>query len=92
MFLVGRLIGVCSLLTSMQNLGFLPVFGVGSAGWPDGPPKSGVAHGFSLIPVSGVGVEVSDEKTGGNGVEGTCNKDMTNDAKTFQDTQRIVKP
>ena len=32
------------------------VFGVGSARWPDGPPQSGVAHGFCLIPVSGVGV------------------------------------
>ena len=30
-------------------------FGVGSARWPDGPPQSGVAHGFGLIPVSGVG-------------------------------------
>ena len=53
--------------------------GVGSARWPDGPPQSGVAHGFSLIPVSGVGVVVSDEKRGGNGVERTFNKDMTND-------------
>ena len=33
----------------------VPVFGIGSARWPDGPPQSGVAHGFSLIPVSGVG-------------------------------------
>ena len=67
MFLVGRLIGVCSLLTSMQNLGSEPVFGVGSARWPEGPPQSGVAHGFSLIPVSGVGVVVGGKKMGGNG-------------------------
>ena len=39
-------------------------------------PQSGVAHGFSLIPVSGVGMVVDAEKTGGNGVEGTFNKDM----------------
>ena len=59
------------------------MFGVGSARWPDGPPQSGVAHGFSLIPVSGVGVVVDGEKTGGNGVEGAFNKDMTNDEITF---------
>ena len=39
------------------------VFGVGSARRPDGPPQNGVAHGFSLIPVSGVGVVVDGEKT-----------------------------
>ena len=59
------------------------MFGVGSARWPDGPPQSGVAHGFSLIPVSGVGVVGGDEKMGGNGVEGTFNKDTTNDEMTF---------
>ena len=32
-----------------------------SARRPDGLPQSGVAHGFSLIPVSGVGVVVGDE-------------------------------
>ena len=67
MFLVGKLIGVCSLLTSVQTLGSQPVFGVGSARWPDRPPKSGLAHGFSLIPVSGVSVVVDGEKTGGTG-------------------------
>ena len=41
------------------------VFGVGSAQWPDGPPQSGVAHGFGLIPVSGVGGVVDESKTGG---------------------------
>ena len=58
----------------------------------NGPPQSGVAHGFSVIPVSGVGMVVDGEKTGGNGVEGTFNKDMTNDEMTFLDTQRIVRP
>ena len=56
---------------------------------PDGQQS---AHGFSLIPVSGVGVVVDGEKTGGNGVEGTFNKDMIKDEMTFLDTQRIVKP
>ena len=34
------------------------VFGIGSARWPDSPPQSGVAQGFDLIPVSGVGEAV----------------------------------
>ena len=92
MFLVGRLINVCSLLTSMQNLGSQPVFGIGWARRPDGPPQSGVAQRFSLIPVSGVGVVVDGEKIGRNGVERTFNKDMTNDEMTFLDTKRIVRP
>ena len=58
--------GECSLLTWMQNLGSQPVFGVGSARWPDSPPQSGVAHGFDLIPVSGVGVVVDEIKKEGN--------------------------
>ena len=41
------------------------LFGVGSARWPDVSPQSGVAHGFSLMPVSGVGVVVDGVKTGG---------------------------
>ena len=49
------------------------MFGVGSARWPDGPPQSRV--GFSLIPVRV------------DGVEGTLNKDMTNDGMTFSDTE-----
>ena len=56
------------------GLPHLSVFGVGSARWPDGPPQSGVAQGFNLIPVSGVGEAVggvsetaSDEKIRGNG-------------------------
>ena len=40
-----------------------------------------------LIPVSGVGVVVGDEKIGGNAVEGTFNKDMTNDEMTVPDTE-----
>ena len=36
------------------------MFGVRSARWPDGPRQSGVAHGSSLIPVSGV---VDENKT-----------------------------
>ena len=70
----------------------VPVFGVGSARWPDGPPHNGVSHGFSLIPVSGVGVAVDGEKTGGNGFEGTLNKEMAKGEMTFLDTQRIVRP
>ena len=68
-------------------------------GWPDCPTQSEVAHGFSLIPVSGVGEAVGgvseavgDEKIGGNGVEGTFNKDMTNDGMTFETHKQIVKP
>ena len=75
------------------------MLGIGSARWPDGPPQSRVAQGFNLIPVSGVGeavggvsVAVSDERIGGNGVEGTFNKDMTNDEMTFEAHTQIVKP
>ena len=68
------------------------VFGVGSARCPDGPLQSGVAHGFSLIPINSVGVAVDGEKTRRNGVEGTLNKDMAKDDMTFLDTQRIVGP
>ena len=55
--------------------------------------------GFSLIPVDsagetvGVSSEVADEeKIGGNGVEGTFNKDMTNDGMIFEAHKQIVKP
>ena len=72
----------CSLLTSMQKTGSLPVFGVGSARWPDGPPQSDVAHGFSLIPVSGVGVAVDEVKTGVN--SGTSRSDMVADGITLE--------
>ena len=52
---------------------------------PDGQtvPQSGVAHGFSLIPVSRVGVVVDGVKTGGNGVSGTFKRDMVADGMTF---------
>ena len=63
------------------------MFGIGQARCPDGPRLSGVAQGFNLIPVSGVGEAVGgvseavgDDKTGGSGVEGTFNNDMTYDA------------
>ena len=75
------------------------LFGIGSARWPDGPPQSGIAQGLNLIPISGVGEAASgvgeaagDEKIGGNGVEGTFNKDMTNDEMTFEAHKQIVKP
>ena len=55
--------------------------------------------GFTLIPVSSVGEAVGgvseavrDEKVGGNGVEGTFNKDMTNDGMTFEAHKQIAKP
>ena len=51
--------------------------------------KASLHRGLDLIPVSGVGEAVggvreavSDEKIGGNGIEGTFNKDMTNDEMT----------
>ena len=62
-------------------------------------PERRRAQGFNLIPVIGVGEEASgisdavgDEKTGGNGVEGTIKKDMTNDEMTFEAHKQIVKP
>ena len=74
------------------------MFGIGSPRWPDGPPQSGVAHGFNLIQVSGVGEAVGgvseavgDEKIRGNGFEKTYNKDMTNDEMTFEAHKQIVK-
>ena len=59
------------------------VLGVGSARWPNGPLQSGLAHGFSLMPVSGAGVVVDGVKTGGNGISGTFKRDMTNYEMTF---------
>ena len=60
---------------------------------PDGQtvhPRAEQHRGF-LIPVSGVGEAVGgvseaagDVKIGGNGVEGTFNKEMTNDGITFE--------
>ena len=61
------------------------MFGIGPAGWP-GSPK--LHRGF---PVSAVGEAVGGvsevagaEKIGGNGVEGTSSKDMTDDKRTFE--------
>ena len=75
------------------------MFGIGPARWPGSPSPSGVAHGFGLIPVdsageaAGVVSEVAgEEKIGGIGVEGTFNKDMTNDGTTFEAHKQIVKP
>ena len=91
MFLVGRLIGVCSLLTSMQNLG---------SDRPDGQtihPRAELHK--DLIPVSGVREAVGGvseaaggEKIKGIAVEGTFNEDMTNDEMTFEAHKQIVKP
>ena len=68
------------------------MFGVGSARWPDGPTQSGVAHGFSLIPVSGVGVAVDEVKTGGNGVNpGTPRCDTVADGMTFEKHTQIAQ-
>ena len=62
------------------------MFGIGSAGWPDGPPQSGVAQGLNLIPVNDVGEAVGgvseaagEEKISGNVAKGTFNKDITNE-------------
>ena len=48
-------------------------------------------QGFKLIPVKGVGEAAGGDKIGGNGVEGTFNKDMINDEMTEAHKQ-IVKP
>ena len=55
------------------------MFGIGQARRPGSLSPSEVAQGFGLIPV------------GGNGVEGTFNKDMTNDGMIFEAHKRIVK-
>ena len=53
--------------------------------WPDGPHPSGVAHGCSLIPVSGVGVVVDEVKTRGNGVKSrTPRNDRVADGMTSE--------
>ena len=75
------------------------VFGIGPARRPGSSSPSEVAQGFGLIPVDsagetvGVGSEVADEeKIAVNGVEGTVNKDMTNDEMIFEAHKQIVKP
>ena len=66
------------------------VFGVGSARWPDGTHQSGVAHGFSLIPVSGVVVD--EGKTGGKAkYSGTPRSDMVRGWDDFGETHRIAQ-
>ena len=90
----------CMLATDIDaELGLITCVWDRSARWPDGPSQSGVGHGFCLIPVSGVGEAgggiretEGDEKIGGNGVEGTFNKDVTNDEMTFEAHKQIVKP
>ena len=48
-------------------------------------PESGVAHGFCLVPVSGVGVVVDEVKTGGNAENSrTPRSDMFADGMTFE--------
>ena len=81
-----------SLQDLRQNQSPETIFEVRSARWPDGPTQSGVAHEFCLIPVSGVGVVVGDEKIGRNEVQGTFNKDLTNDGMIFEAHKQIVKP
>ena len=75
------------------------MFGIGPARRPGSPFPSEVAQWFSLIPVDsagetvGVGSDVAgEEKIGGNEVDGTCNKDMTNDGMIFEAHKQIVKP
>ena len=67
------------------------VFGIGPARRPGRPSPSGVAQGCGLIPVDSVGEAAGvvseaarEEKLGGNGVEGTSNKDMANDGMIFE--------
>ena len=64
------------------------MLGVGSARWPDCPPQSGVAHGFSLVPVSRVGVVVDEVKTDGNAENsGAPRSDMVKDGMIFEPMQ-----
>ena len=67
--------------------------------WPDGPSQSRVAHGFRLIPVSGVGEAVGgvseavgDEKIRKRVSKVTFDKDMANDEMTFEAHKQIGKP
>ena len=75
------------------------MFRIGPARWPHGPHQNGVAQGFHLVPVSGVGEAVGgvneavgDEKIGGNGVAGTFNIDMTSGLMTLEAHKQIVEP
>ena len=64
------------------------VFGVASARWPDGPLQSGVVHGFSLIPVSGVGAVVDEGKTENSGIP---TNDMLRGWDDLRHTHRIAQ-
>ena len=90
----GRKVDRCVLATDIdaEPWAHNHCFGSDRPGWLDGSPQSGVAHGFVLIPVSGVGKAVGVEKIGGHGVEGTFNKDMTNYEMPFEAHKQIVKP
>ena len=75
------------------------MFGIGPTRWPGSPSPSRVAHGFGLISVDSAGEaagvvseKASEEKMGGIGVEGTFNKDMTNNGMIFEAHKQIVKP
>ena len=63
---------------------------------PDGqtcPPQSGVAHGFSLIPFSGVGVVVDEVKTDRNAENSeTPRSDMVSDGMTFEKHSHNIQP
>ena len=78
-FLEGKLIGVCSLLTSMRELGSVFVRVLCSANRPRMRPPCGVAQGFRLVEVfsrgvcAGSGVEQNDENA-----EGEENCDSSN--------------
>ena len=48
--------------------------------------------GFNLIPVSGVGEAVGDDKIGRNGIEGTFSNDMTCGELTFGHTNKSSSP
>ena len=68
------------------------VFGVGLARWPDGPPQSGVAHEFGLIPVSGAGGAADEDKTGEKAVNsGSPRSDMVRGWDDFRETHRIAQ-
>ena len=68
------------------------MFGVGFARWPDGPLQCGVAHGLSLIPVSGVGGAADEDKTGGKAENsGTPRSYMVRGWDDFRETHRIAQ-
>ena len=55
-------------------------------------PEQGVAHGFSLIPVSGVLGPVDEDKTGGKAENsGTPRSHMVRGWHDFRETHRIAQ-